>query len=697
MSTAIRVPAPLRALRSRLTGLLDRLGYLRKWLLLGAIIGLVAGIGAIAFFEALRAATHFLLGAVGGYHVPEPVGEGTRRASGGFSRPWAIPLVAGGGGLLAGALVFRFAPEAEGHGTDAAIAAVHHNPRGMRARATLVKIVASALTIGSGGSGGREGPTAQISAGFGSLLARFLNLSPDDARIAVAVGVASGIGAIFRAPLGGAVLGGELLYRDDVEVEALIPSVVASVVAFAVFGAVEGYNPIFGSVTGYQFSNAGHLVYVAAVGVAAGLIGRLYARSFYTVSGLFARLRLPVMLKPAVGGLAVGLIGLGLPGVLGTGYGFLQQVMGPSVGTLSLWAVLALPFAKILATSLSIGSGGSGGIFGPGMVIGGFTGAALYRLLAPVAPGVPHQPGAFAIVGMVACFGAIAHAPLAVILMVAEMTGSLALLVPAMIAIALAVLVVGDATIYRSQLRTRAESPAHRFAFALPLSATVAVTDAMSPPRLVLGSDTSVVAAVAALEQAGLPGAPVVGADRRWRGMVLAERLAKHLADGAADDPVAHVADPHAVTVPADATLDAAIAALATGTRSWVSVVDNDSHVVGIVGTTDVINGYRMALQTSLRQLGRAGRGTVLVEEAVTDTAPVAGKAVHELNLPPGTVFMTIQRAEQLLFVNADTTLRPGDQLALITRPGNIDTVRAILGVETSDGSDPETPPAAMV
>src|SRR5664280_3167024 len=147
----------------------------------------------------------------------------------------------------------RIAPEAEGHGTDAAISAVHHNPRGIRFRAVIVKIVASALTIGSGGSGGREGPTGQISAGFASLLARELDLSPADARIAMMAGIGSGIGAIFGAPLGGAVLATEILYRDDFDAEALLPSFVASILGYVIFGAAVGYTPLFGFNASYQF------------------------------------------------------------------------------------------------------------------------------------------------------------------------------------------------------------------------------------------------------------------------------------------------------------------------------------------------------------------------------------------------------------------------------------------------------------
>src|SRR4029079_12144603 len=256
-----------RHLVAELIARLKDWSYLRKWLALGTVIGVVAGLGAIAFIFTLEGASKLLLENLGGYKPPLPIGEGNRLAAGSFARPWAVPLVVGLGGLISGVLVFGLAPEAEGHGTDAAIAAVHHNPRGIRVRVTLIKLVASAATIGSGGSAGREGPTAQISAGFGSLLARRLQLSPQDARIAVAAGVGSGIGAIFRAPLGGAVLGSEILYRDDLEPEALFPSLVASIVGFSIFGAGEGFDPIFGTLHTAQFDHPVQLVYYALLGI----------------------------------------------------------------------------------------------------------------------------------------------------------------------------------------------------------------------------------------------------------------------------------------------------------------------------------------------------------------------------------------------------------------------------------------------
>ena len=279
----------------------------------------------------------------------------------------------------------------------------------------MVKIIASAVTIGSGGSGGREGPTAQISAGTASGIARLLRLSVAQARILVTAGMAAGIAAIFRAPLGGAMLGVELLFLEDLEADALLPGLVASVVGYVVYGAVDGFVPVFGDQATITFTGAGQFVWFAALGVAAGLVGRLYTASFYGVSDLAPRVRLPRWLLPALAGVAVGLLGLVVPGVLGTGYGTVQDLLTPQgVAALPVLLLLAIPFAKIAATSLSIGSGGSGGIFGPGMVIGAALGAGFWRVLHGIpalAPSVGDSPAIFALVGMVAVFGAIAHAP----------------------------------------------------------------------------------------------------------------------------------------------------------------------------------------------------------------------------------------------------------------------------------------------
>lgn len=658
--------------------------YLRKWLVLGALIGIVAGLGAVVFIKAVEYSSSFFLDFLGGYKPPAPTGEGDTLGSIGFARPWAIPLVVGLGGLLSGILVFRFAPEAEGHGTDAAIDAVHRNPRGIRPRVSVIKIIASAMTIGSGGSAGREGPTAQISAGFGSLLARKLDLDPSDARIAVTVGIGAGIGAIFRAPLGGAVLGAEILYREDIEAEALLPSMIASIVGFSVFGAFEGFTPIFGFLRGNHFDSPLQLLYYALLGLAAGVVGLVYTKTFYGITKLTHKLPGSRMFKPAVAGLLVGGLGLVFPQVLGTGYGWVQQGMQGGLPEISLVVLLLLPFVKILATSLSIGSGGSGGIFGPGMVIGAFVGLGVWRLLEQVAPGMPATPAPFMVVGMIACFGGVSHAYLALMLMVAEMTGSLALLPPAMIALGLSALVIGDVTMYTSQVVNRAESPAHRFRFQMPLLATVTTKTVMSPPRLVVLLDETLSEAGDSLEAKGLPGAPAVDHGGRFHGVLEKKAIsAARISEGGVR--IEDVIRTDWPAVSEEDHLDVVIDALTSNDVNWACVLNGAGTVVGIVGMSDLIRGYRQALRDSLKRIARAGTEIAIIEETVDDGSPIAGMTISAAKWPPGTVVLSIVRGSQLIFPDSDTVIENGDVLSVIAAADRVADLRARIGHEPAD------------
>ena len=448
----------------RLGAFIRESGYLRKWLILGVSIGIIAGLGAVVFFLSLKYAGEFLLGTLGGYQQPQAIGDGGGTGSPGFSRPWAIPLITFGGALVSAFIVAKFAPEAQGHGTDNAIEAVHTDPRSIRSRAVVVKLIASALTIGSGGSGGREGPTAQISAGFGSLLTRWLNLSDDDGRLAVSLGIGSGIGAIFSAPLGGAVLAASIIYREDFNYRALVPGFITSATGYAVYGSILGFAPMFGFVEpDYRFDPV-QTPWFVVIGIIAAGVGYLYARTFYGTVALTKRLPGGIVIKPAIGGLLVGLLALAIPQILSSGYGWVQIAMTKEgLATIPLWIVLVLPVAKIVATSLSIGTGGSGGIFGPGIVIGGFVGAAIWKITDAVdAPGIPDGPSVFVIVAMMACFGSVAHAPLAVMIMVAEMTGSFSVIPAAMITVGIAYLVISRSpvSIYRAQRLNRDSGPA---------------------------------------------------------------------------------------------------------------------------------------------------------------------------------------------------------------------------------------------
>lgn len=656
------------------------MSYVRKWLLLGSLLGVIAGLGAVAFYTALTFATHLFLGMIVGYSVPKPFAEGGALSSGHFDREWLLPLVVCLGGLISGILVFSFAPETEGHGTDAAISAVHHNPRGVRARAVLVKIISSAVTIGSGGSGGREGPTAQISAGFGSLLARVLDLSPTDGRIAVSVGIGSGIGSIFGAPLGGALLSAEILYKEDIEVEALIPGIIASIIGYTVFSAVYGFQPLFGfAAAGYHFQRPIELLWFGLIGVLCGLVGLLYAKVFYRGVDLFGKLRCSPMVKPAIGGLIVGLIALVVPEVLGTGYGWIQRGLGRTLLGLPLWIVLLLPFAKILATTLSIGSGGSGGIFGPGMVIGAFLGAAVWRLLAPIAPGIPHDPSAFVIVAMMACFGSIARAPLAMMLMVSEMTGSFEVLAPAMVAVGLATLIVSqfDDTIYRSQLRKRTDNPGARLAAGMPMLAAIAVKDAMGKPVLVVSALDSVKSALAEMARLRIDGVPVIDERGVYLGVLDAERLSSISIEEEAT--AGRLVDPTAPSIAMGATLDAALEALMTSSRRWVPVLDSAKRVRGIVSTGDVVRTHRDALRRSLLASPEAASATSAIDASVDERSPLAGRPVGEAGFPPGAIVVTLQRGSDVILPRGETVLLAGDRLSILTPTARSEDVRRLL------------------
>lgn len=459
--------APPESAGGRFGASIRNADYLPKWFLLGTTIGVISGLGAVVFYLALKYTGEFLLGYLAGYHVPTPLGEGGSRGSTGFTRAWAIPLVTTAGALLSAIVVTKFAPEATGHGTDEAIEAVHTDPRAIRARVVLVKLVASALTIGSGGSAGREGPTAQISAGFSSLLTRRLGLSDEDGRVAVALGIGAGIGAIFAAPLGGAVLAASIAYRDDFDYRCLLPGFITSGTAYAVLGAFLGFDPLFGYIDAeYRFERAWPLLWFVVIGVVAAAIGYLYARFFHSTVALVRRLPGGPILKPAAGGLLVGLLGLAIPQILSSGYGWAQLAADrDSLMSIPLWIILLLPVAKIVATCLSIGSGGSGGLFGPGIVIGAFVGAAIWRLgdLAGL-PGVPERPGVFVVVGMMTCFGSVARAPLAIMIMVAEMTGSFSVVPGAILAVGIASLLMSrtNVTIYEAQRLDRAAAEAER-------------------------------------------------------------------------------------------------------------------------------------------------------------------------------------------------------------------------------------------
>lgn len=465
--------------------LLDpRLGLAGKRMAYFVLIGLIAGLGSIVFHYLCQIGSHGFMEWMAGYRAPAPAGESHLfHPTDVPFRRWMLLFLPAIGGIISGWLVYTFAPEAEGHGTDAAIEAYHNKGGFIRSRIPIIKTIASAVTLTSGGSGGREGPIAQIGAGFGSFLGTRLKLSDRDRRIMLAAGMGAGVGSIFRAPLAGALFAAEVLYREpEFESEVIIPAGISSVVAYCLFCLVFGWGSLFES-QDFVFRNPlelGPYVVLAFVLVGGGI---LYVKSFYGVQRFFAwHVHIPNHLKPALGGLCTGVIGFFLPQTLSFGYGFAQMALENQLPTLFL---LGLAFGKILTTSFSIGSGGSGGVFGPSVVIGGAFGGAVGRVFHQLIPSVVTEPGAFVIVGMAGFFAAVSNTPISTIIFVSEMTNSYHLLLPSLLVCSLAFLLSRRWTIYVKQVPSKIDSRAHLGDFFVDVLGTIRVRELMSQVRKV--------------------------------------------------------------------------------------------------------------------------------------------------------------------------------------------------------------------
>lgn len=469
-----------------------------KWFLLSSLVGTVAGVGAVLFQIFGQVVSHYVLTAMSGFTPGEAAGEQAlfQHSPVAVSLP-LIVVAMGLGGLVSGWLVYTFAPEAEGHGTDAAIEAFHNKRGVIRTRVPFIKTLASAITIGTGGSAGREGPIAQIGAGFGSFLGSYLHLSDRDRRIMLAAGMAGGVGAVFRAPLAGALFAGEILYKEgDIESDVIVPAAISSIVSFSVYSLFlptdAGFLPLFGNGLHYQLGSLLELLPLALLAVVLTLSAILYIKVFYGIHQLTKRITsVPRPLKPAIGAILAGLLGIGLHvafggehdnallAVLATGYGSLQTAL-ETPESLGIGILLLIAGGKILTTSLTISSGGSGGVFGPSMVIGGCLGAAVGLTMRDVF-GLQTQPGAYAVIGMAGFFAGAAHAPISTIIMVSEMTGDYKLLLPTMWVSTLCFLLCRRWTLYEKQVPSRLDSPAHRGDFIVDVLEGIPVRNVYAP------------------------------------------------------------------------------------------------------------------------------------------------------------------------------------------------------------------------
>ncbi|MEZ0248332.1 MAG: chloride channel protein [Thermoproteus sp.] len=403
--------------------------YYGKWLAYGVAIGAIAGASALLLHYAVAAVSR-ASGLIAGW------------------APWSRPLIAALGVFLSGLLAYAFVGGGEELSINAMIERYHKRRGEVEGRVPVLGWLASALDIGLGGPVGSEAPMAAMSGGFTSLVAGRLGLRGKDKRVAFAAALGAGIGAILKAPLGGALLSAEILYRRDAEWSVVYPALVASVVGWLVYSSAVGFGPLLGR----HDSPVGpyELPLFVLLGAAAGLLARLYVYVLHGLQKAFRSLRINNYFKPAIGGLAAGLIGLLAPQVLGEGIGYMGQAL--SDGLKAPPIVLAvLPVLKVAATSLAVGSGGVGGVFVPGLAAGSFLGLDVGLLLHALLPTLVVDVAPFVVAGMAAMFGAASRAPLAVAVMAVEMTGDISALPAVLVAVAASCAVAGDIAIFPAQ------------------------------------------------------------------------------------------------------------------------------------------------------------------------------------------------------------------------------------------------------
>lgn len=573
-----------------------------RWLLLGVVVGLLSGVGAILFFGAIELLRHFLLGYLGGMHLPAPAGEQLFHGAGEVHRAWLLPVFLTATGLLTGWLIARYIPHTRNggtDGTDSMIKCFHQQSGLMKPIVPLIKVGTSILTIASGGSAGREGPISLLGAGCGSWLAGKLHLSTKERRIMLLAGAAGGLGAIFRAPLGGALTAVEVIYREDFEAEAILPSVISSVVSYSLFTLAFGTDPIFG-IPKFSFSDVRELPFYMILAVACAASGWFYVRTFTFVK---YRVFWPMTDKLGftwtlgLGGLAMGLLGMAFPQLLCGGYGWLELAI---LGKLSVAMMVGIIFGKTLATSIVLGSGMSGGMFAPALFVGGMTGGVVGFVSNSLFPSLVTQPGGYVLVGMAAFFAGVANAPIGPMIMVCELTQGYGLLAPLMLASVVCIVLGKKTSLYENQVENKFESPAHIEDMTINVLEGLYVKDYFRPGRVTtLEEGTTLKALTDIIVGTNELYFPIKNTEGAITGMLGMKDVRKVLYETCLFDliVVRDLAGKPATLVPKDDLYTALMKFVDTDYGQIPVVHPESPHtIIGILNREDVFNAYKNAI-----------------------------------------------------------------------------------------------------
>ncbi len=668
-------------------------------MLLGTAIfvGVGTGLGAVLFIELIAFVQRIFF-----EYAPSKLG---------FLGRGMFILAPAMGGLIAGPIIAFFASEAKGHGVPEVMQAIALRGGRIRPRVVVAKVAASAACIGSGGSAGREGPIVQVGAALGSTVGQWFHLSDSRIRNLVACGAAAGIAATFNAPIAGVLFATEIII-GELQLGMLGSVVMSAVAASTVARIFLGDRPAF-DIPNYGVQTPGEVLLYALLGVLAAFVAVGFIRMLYSMEDWFDEWKFPEALKPAVGGLLLGgmaffypmVLGLGfvsneeaklgfplaenVPHVLGSGFPTIEAAL---LGELSFGLLVVLIFLKPLATSLTLGSGNSGGVFAPALLSGAVLGGAFGRIVEYFVPGMTAGPGAFAVVGMAAVFAGSARAPFTAILIVFELTDDYRLILPLMAGVIMSMIVaerLHRESIYTLKLTQRGIRL--RRGRDIDIMETVRVDEVMERDPDTIPADLPVDLLANEFLRTGHHGFPVLNDDGSLFGVVSLEdfrRATKAKQDADVQLAVRDIATNNVVTVYPDDYVGTALQRMAPRDLSRLLVVarEDPHHLLGVVRRNAIVQAYEVGVlrREEARYRNEQTRAVhhsrvQFVEVTLEPTSYAVHMAVTDLNLPREAVLVSIQRGLELVIPRGDTYLEAGDRVTALCERDCAGDVRAAL------------------
>jgi len=680
-----KVPISYEQLSTRLGRWLKQRQPSEEIILFGTslLVGLGAGIGAVAFRYLIRAVEW-----IGYIWFPSVT------SNWGNAYVIIVPAV---GGLLVGLLVYYFAREAKGHGVPEVMEAVAIHGGRIRPRVAVIKSLASSICIGSGGSVGREGPIVQIGSALGSTIGQALHLSNDRVRNLVACGAAGGIAATFNAPIAGVIFALEIILGDfklHYFISVVISSVTASVVGRVVFGDI----PAFPLPTEYGIISLWEFGFYILLGVLAALIGVIFVRLLYWTEDLFEKwTSVPEWIQPAVGGALLGGLALayplftpttwvGTPQIFNVGY----EVIGKALSNqLLLGVVLSLLILKVVATSLTLGSGGSGGIFAPTLFMGAMLGTAVELVIKILFPSIVAPPGAYALVGMAAVFAASAHAPITAIIILFELTGDYRIILPLMLTVVIATLLaqkmLAGESIYTLKLSRRGVRL--KSGRDIDVMEGVTVDEVMTRNVDTISTDTKLSEFSEILSKTRHHGMPVLDNQGKLWGIVTVTDLDRAIEQNLpTTTPITEIGTDKSTTMVAypDESMGEALSRMGirgVGRLPVVSREDN-AHLIGLIRRADIIRAYNLALtrkadfrDRTIRSDKQVLDGGEFIELLMSDGDKVIGRNVKEVAscMPEESILISIQRDGKVIIPHGMTVFQVGDLVTAFVREQDVE------------------------